>query len=163
MCSPTHVANADPMQSLLYDPSLSNVDLNMSLLPAANLPIRAASNHDDPTSNYGYYDSQLDEDPTDYGHYDSHDDDDTFPELDFSRQNSSHQTVTQQPSNLATVTMSSNPVTSSTPVVDYQPEEYPLPSYAEAMGTSLPTPPMSQDSQYPYNSSKLTCRKKDSA
>ena len=149
------------MQSLLYDPSLSNVDLNMSLLPQQGT---ATNDQDDPTSNYGFYDSQLDDDPTDYGHYDSHDDDEPFPELDFSRQNSSQQIITQQPSNLTTgVAMSNNPVHSSTPV-DYHvvpQDEYPLPSYDEAMGTSLSTPPMSEDSQYPYN--KLTHRHKNSS
>ena len=160
------------MQSLLYDPSLSNVDLNMSLLPAANQANQphqhgpAANNQDDdPTSNYGFYDSQLDDDPTDYGNYDSHDDDEPFPELDFSEQNSSQQIVSQpQPSNLTTaVAMSNNPVNSSTPIDRHvvPQEEYALPSYDEAMGTSLSTPPMSEDSQYPYNS-KLTHRHKNS-
>ena len=118
------VADFDPLQSLI-DPSLSNVDLNMSLMP----PIREYQDVDD--------DATINDAPSlteDLGNYDSHgEDDDTFPELDFSQQ-PSRGPLTHQ---LLNTTISTSSVNTSTPIDHWalpeQQQQYPLPTYDEVM------------------------------
>jgi len=137
----------------IVDPSLSNVDLNMSLMP----PLREHDDEDDAT---------IDDVPSlseDFGHYDSHEEnDDTFPELNFASQ---HSRMAATHSNLTTATMATNLVNTSTPV-DYQvlpgQQEYPLPTYDEAMqiDSSVTSTPPTGTHYYP-DESKVTYRHKD--
>ena len=145
------VAGVDPLQSLM-EPSLCNVDLDMSLMP----PIRRHSDHDD--------EATINDAPSlseDFGNYDSHEenDDDTFPELNFARE-----PVIRGPSNLITSTSSS--VNTSTPVdPGTLPEEreYRLPSYDDVMKMdSLNTPASSGNATHYYpDESQVTHRYKD--
>ena len=147
------VAGIDPLQSLI-DPSLSNVDLNMSLMP----PIRE---HDE--------DATINDAPSlseDFGNYDSHDEnDDAFPELDFSQQQFGAPVI-HQPSNMAA---STGLINTSTPV-DYRglPErqEYPLPTYDEVMdmdsNTNMPASYGRSTQQYP-DESQVTYRHKNTS
>lgn len=145
------VAGFDPLQSLI-DPSLSNVDLNMSLMPS----IKQHHDVDD--------DATINDAPSlseDFGNYDSHEEnDDTFPELNFAQQHSGVPVI-HGPSTLTVSTTDS--VSTSTPV-DYQalPEqqEYPLPSYDEVMSMDSSLNSGSVTHQYP-DESKVTYRHKN--
>lgn len=140
------------MQSLI-DPSLSNVDLNMSLLP----PIGQHYNVDD--------DATINDAPSlseDFGHYDSHEEnDDTFPELNFAPQHP-RTAVIHQHSNLTTATMATGSVSTSTPMdhrVLPEQQEYPLPTYDEAMQNNSSI--SSSVTHYYPDESKVTYRHKN--
>ena len=135
------------------EPSLCNVDLDMSLMP----PIRRRDVDDD--------DATINDAPSlseDFGDYDSHENDDTFPELNFGQH--FREPVTRGLSNL--ITSTSGSVNTSTPVdpgaLPEQPDRC-LPNYDEVMKMDSLNTPTSSDSAMHYypDDSQVTHRHKD--
>lgn len=145
------IAGVDPLQSII-DPSLSNIDLNMSLLPTIK-------QHDDVDDDATINDAaSLSED---YSDNHEENEDNAFPELNFTQQPSGA-AVAHEPFNLP-----GDSINTSTPI-DHQvlprQQESHLPTYDEVINMDSNMPPSSESVTHHYpDESTVTYRYKSTA
>lgn len=149
---PSIIAGVDPLQSIV-DPSLSNIDLNMSLLPTIK-------QHDDVDDDATINDAaSLSEDCSD-NHEEN--EDNAFPELNFTQQPSGVVAVAHEPFNLP-----GDSINTSTPI-DHQvlprQQESHLPTYDEVINMDSNMPPSAESVTHHYpDESTVTYRYKSTA